>query len=115
MLAGHPALFAPPELELLGFATLGERRRTFDGRDSFAREGLLRAVMELAGGDADAAAARVGEAEAAGEATEDFYRRLQGWAGGRLLVDKTPRYSLDALTLRRAEAWFDEPLVDQLY
>ena len=34
LLAGHPALFAPPELELLQFATLAERRAAFAGRDA---------------------------------------------------------------------------------
>ncbi|HVT15727.1 MAG TPA: amino acid adenylation domain-containing protein, partial [Thermoanaerobaculia bacterium] len=110
MLAGHPGLFAPPELELLGFATLGERRQFLSGRDGFAREGLLRAVMELRACDAEAAAALVAESEACDEPTPGFYRRLQEWAGGRTLVDKTPRYVLDLPTLRRAEEWFDEPL-----
>jgi amino acid adenylation domain-containing protein len=110
MLAGHPRLFAPPELELLGFVTLGERRRTLADRDSFAREGLLRAVMELRGCDAETAACLVAEAEDRDEPTAAFYRRLQRWAGDRHLVDKTPRYVLDAPTLARAELWFREPL-----
>jgi amino acid adenylation domain-containing protein len=110
MLAGHPRLFAPPELELLGFTTMGERRRILAGRDAFAREGLVRAVMELAGCDADTAAARMDEAEGADEPIPALYRRLQEWAGERLLVDKTPRYSLDRATLGRAEAWFERPL-----
>jgi len=110
MLAGHPGLFAPPELELLGFETMGERRRVFSGRDSFSREGLLRAVMELRACDAETAAALLEEAEERDEATPAFYRRLQEWVGGRLLVDKTPRYALDLPTLRRAEDWFEAPL-----
>ncbi len=110
MLAGHPRLFAPPELELLGFHTMGERRQLFSGRDSFAREGLLRAVIELRGCAAEAAEALVAEAEERDEPVPAFYRRLQGWAGERILVDKTPRYSLDAATLLRAESSFDEPL-----
>ena len=110
MLAGHPDLFAPPELELLGFETLGERRRTFSGRDRFSAEGLLRAVMELLGCGPEEAAARVAESENRDEPARDFYGRLQEWAGGRMLVDKTPRYALDLPTLRRAESWFEEPL-----
>jgi hypothetical protein len=110
MLAGHPRLFAPPELELLGFNTLAERREVFAGRDRFAREGLLRAIMELRDLDAAAAEALVAEAEERAEPTPVFYRRLAEWAGERILVDKTPRYSLDRATLQRAEAWFDEPL-----
>ncbi|HKH46426.1 MAG TPA: amino acid adenylation domain-containing protein, partial [Thermoanaerobaculia bacterium] len=110
MLAGHPGLFAPPELELLGFETMGERRRVFSGRDSFSREGLLRAVMGLRACDAEEAAALLEEAEERDEPTPDFYRRLQEWVGGRLLIDKTPRYALDLPTLRRAEDWFEAPL-----
>jgi amino acid adenylation domain-containing protein len=110
MLAGHPRLFAPPELELLGFESLGERRQLFSGRDRFSREGLLRAVMELRECGAEAAAALVEEAEERDEPTPGFYRRLLEWAGDRVLVDKTPRYALDLPTLRRAEDWFTEPL-----
>jgi Sulfotransferase family len=52
MLAGHPRLFAPQELELLSFDTLQDRRATFTGRDSFWLEGTIRAVMEVKGCDA---------------------------------------------------------------
>ncbi|HWW75721.1 MAG TPA: amino acid adenylation domain-containing protein, partial [Pyrinomonadaceae bacterium] len=47
MLAGHPELFSPPELELLSFNTLAERRTAFSGADSFWLEGALRALMEV--------------------------------------------------------------------
>jgi amino acid adenylation domain-containing protein len=110
MLAGHPRLFAPPELELLAFATMGERAGAYGGRNSFALEGLLRAVMELRGGDAAAARAWVGELERDDLPVAEVYRRLQEASGGRLLVDKTPSYALDPETLRRAERIFDEPL-----
>jgi amino acid adenylation domain-containing protein len=43
MLGGSPALFAPPELELLSFDTLAERREAFPGRNSFWLEGVTRA------------------------------------------------------------------------
>jgi amino acid adenylation domain-containing protein len=110
MLAGHSRLFAPPELELLAFATLGERRRIFSGRNRFAREGLLRAVMELRGCDADDAERIVGAAEDEDLPVVSWYRRLQEWSGGRMLVDKTPSYSLDPATLARAERLFERPL-----
>jgi amino acid adenylation domain-containing protein len=110
MLAGHSRLFAPPELELLAFATLGERRRIFSGRNRFAREGLLRAVMELRGCDADEAERIVGAAEDEDLPVRSWYRCLQEWSGGRMLVDKTPSYSLDPATLGRAERLFERPL-----
>jgi amino acid adenylation domain-containing protein len=109
MLAGHSRLFAPPELELLGFRTLAERGRAYSGRNAFALEGLLRAVMELRGCDAGEARAWVAECEQSAMPTADLYRRLQEESGGRLLVDKTPSYALDVETLRRAEEMFDRP------
>ena len=109
MLGGHPQLFSPPELDLLGFASMGERAHDLEGRFSFRREGLIRAVMELQGCDADAAKARLANLEAADLPMQAFYAHLQAWVGeNRLLVDKTPIYALDPQTLRRAEAIFDE-------
>ncbi|MFL6198800.1 MAG: amino acid adenylation domain-containing protein, partial [Thermoanaerobaculia bacterium] len=110
MLAGHPRLFAPPELELLAFRTMAERRDVYSGRNRFAVEGLLRAVMDLHGCDADRAREIVAEAEDQGLTVGQFFRRLQEWSGGRLVVDKTPSYALDLWTLRRAERLFDKPL-----
>jgi len=109
LLAGHPGLFAPPELDLLSFNTLGERRRAFSGPYAFWLEGLLRAVMELFGCDLDEARRIVEEAEAEDLPVRAFYGRLQGWLGGRLLVDKTPAYSLDTAILARMEEDFTDP------
>ncbi|MCP4658111.1 MAG: amino acid adenylation domain-containing protein, partial [bacterium] len=109
MLAGHTRLFAPPELELLSFTTLSQRSELLSGRDRFAREGLLRTIMELRGCDSEGAEALMAEHEARGESTRGFYRQLQEWIGERILVDKTPRYALDPATLERAEAWFRNP------
>ncbi|HEY3569188.1 MAG TPA: amino acid adenylation domain-containing protein, partial [Thermoanaerobaculia bacterium] len=106
MLAGNPGLFAPPELELLPFDTLAERRAAFPGRNSFWLEGATRAVMEVRGCGAEEAEALLAEMESAGGTTRELYRRLQGWIGGRLLVDKTPSYALDLEVLRRAEQVF---------
>ena len=110
MLAGHPRLFAPPELELLGFATLAERRAAFSGRDAFLLEGLIRAVVEARGCGAEEARAIIEEAERAELSTQELYRRLQSWLGKRTLVDKTPSYALDPGALRWAEQAFERPL-----
>lgn len=115
LLGGHPALFSPPELELLGFETLGERARICSGRDAFWREGTLRAAMEALGIDADAAQALMAKREAADMNVADFYCELQGWLGSRLLVDKSPSYALDRATLQRAEDYFEEPLYLHLH
>ncbi len=110
MLAGHPALFAPPELELLGFETLAERSAAFASpRDSFWLEGAVRAVMAVRGYGAEEAREELAAAEREGLTTLDFYGRLQSWLDGRTLVDKTPSYALSRKVLERAEAGFEEP------
>ncbi|HKH46593.1 MAG TPA: amino acid adenylation domain-containing protein, partial [Thermoanaerobaculia bacterium] len=110
MLAGHPGLFAPPELELLGFNTLGERKEAFSGRYSFWAEGTVRALMALVGCGPDEAWAIMADAEARDLTVRDFYGWMQERLGGRLLVDKTPSYALDPAVLARAEEDFEEPL-----
>jgi thioesterase domain-containing protein len=110
MLAGNPALFAPPELELLGFNTLRERRAAFSGKYAFWAEGTVRALMELGGESAGEAEAEMAEFEARDLAVRDFYAELEARTGGRMLVDKTPSYALDRATLARAEEDFEEPL-----
>ncbi|HEX6864210.1 MAG TPA: condensation domain-containing protein, partial [Thermoanaerobaculia bacterium] len=110
MLGTHPRLFAPPELELLSFGTLAERRDAFSGRDAFWREGVLRAVMEALGCGVEEAERIVADREERGFTTLRFYRELQEWIGDRILVDKTPSYALDPEVLRRAEEGFDGAL-----
>ncbi|HEY0169900.1 MAG TPA: alpha/beta fold hydrolase, partial [Pyrinomonadaceae bacterium] len=110
MLAGHPQLFAPPELELLSFETLRERRAAFSGADSFWLEGLVRAVKELRGCDAAEARSAVEDLEARGLTTKECYRLMQGWLGERRLVDKTPSYAFDPSALAKAEEDFDGAL-----
>src|SRR6185369_5582763 len=109
MLGGHPRLFAPPELELLSFRTMPERRAAFSGRDRFWLEGAIRAVMEARGCGAEEAAALVEEQEREGAGTRRFYGLLQEWLDGRWLVDKTPSYALDPAVLARAEEEFEAP------
>ncbi len=109
MLGGHPGLFSPPELELLTFNTMAERRAAFSGRDSFWREGVLRAVVELRGCSPAEAEALVEACERGGWSTRRFYGWLQEQMGGRMLVDKSTNYPLDPGVLRRSEEVFEEP------
>ena len=104
MLAGHPGLFVPPELELLGFDSMADRDRAFSGSGGFAAEGLLRAVRELSPGADERALVRGHETVA------DMFSTLQGRSKGRLLVDKTSTYALDSSALSRAEQMFEEPV-----
>jgi thioesterase domain-containing protein len=108
MLGAHPDLFAPPELELLSFRSMAERRATFEGRDSFWLEGTIRAVMEARACTAEEAERILEETERAGWTTRRFYRELQGWIAPRMLVDKTPSYALDPEALQQAEVAFAE-------
>jgi thioesterase domain-containing protein/acyl carrier protein len=110
MLAGHPALFAPPELELLGFNTLRERRAAFSGKYAFWAEGTLRALMAIDGGGATAAEAAMRSYEERDLTVRELYAEIQARLGGRLLVDKTPSYALAPSVLARAEEDFAAPL-----
>ncbi len=104
MLAGHPALFAPPELYLLPFDTMRQRRAAFDGPVASQREGLERAWMGATGCDATAARAWVESLEDADAPTAAAYRALADATPGRILVDKTPMNALRPAWLRRAQA-----------
>ena len=105
MLAGHSRLFAPPELHLLQFESMAERRNGLQG--SYLEEGLQRAVMAIAGDTADQAKARLDEWCREDIRIEEVYRWLQAHAGARRLVDKSPAYGGSANTLRRAETMFE--------
>ena len=109
ILGGHPALFAPPELELLQYGTLARRRDALSGRHAFYREGLTRAVMALLDLDAAEADARLDQFANEGLTSAGVYAWLVERAGGRIVVDNTTTYALDAHALRRAELIADRP------
>ena len=106
MLAGHSRLFSPPELHLLPFATMAERKRKLD--KTYFGEGLQRALMELRGTSAESTKKTLEEMEAADESIQNVYAMLQKEATPRALVDKTPAYAASMDALLRAEAMFDE-------
>lgn len=104
MLAGHPALFCPPELHLLPFADMTQRSREL--RQSYLDEGLLRALMELKGLDTATSKALLADWLVQNLPVQEVYARLQQLASPRLLVDKSPTYAGSMETLCRAEALF---------
>lgn len=108
MLAGHPALFAPPELYLLSHRDLAARRDWFGRAHASQLEGLPRAVMAATVQDAAAATAAVRAAEAAAHPVAEVYRELQAHVSPRLLVDKTPFYAVHPETLAAAETLFTD-------
>jgi amino acid adenylation domain-containing protein len=107
MLAGHSRLFAAPELQLLNFDTLPQRRASLAGVHAPWREGTIRAVMELERCDADSATELMESHERAGSTAKAFFGWLQERAGDRTVVDKSPTYALDVDALRNAEHGFD--------
>jgi acyl transferase domain-containing protein/NADPH:quinone reductase-like Zn-dependent oxidoreductase/pimeloyl-ACP methyl ester carboxylesterase/aryl carrier-like protein/trans-aconitate methyltransferase len=105
MLAGHPQLFCPPELHLLPFATMGQRKRMLGGL--WLDEGFQRGLMELTGQSPDESRNAIGELEDTDAPISSAYALLQNLAQGRLLVDKSPTYSGSMEALNRAEALFE--------
>lgn len=110
MLAGHPKIFAAPELQLLGFNTLRERKQAFTGKFSLWLEGTIRCIKEIKGCDAEEAKRLMNDFEDENLSTKDFYRVLQEWVAPKILSDKSPAYALDLETLKRAEQDFDQAL-----
>src|SRR6185503_18717913 len=110
MLGGHSKFFAPPELELLGYDDLAQRREALSGRQSFWRQGTVRALMQLRECSREEAEREMAGYEDEAMTTQEFYRVLQNAAGASVLVDKTPSYAMDSETLRRAEQEFDGAL-----
>lgn len=105
MLAGHSRLFAPPELHLLPFDSMQQRRDALDR--SHLAEGLQRAVMELLAVDAAESSRILAEWTEQDLPIQEVYSRLQAMAGTSLLVDKSPTYGISLETLKRGEALFD--------
>lgn len=106
MLAGHPQLFAPPELHLLAHDDMAQWHRALAPR--MMHLGLVQA---LAGTGLDDAAAleKVRGWVADAVPTASVYAELQRSIGERRLVDKSPSYALEPAALARAEALFDAP------
>ena len=108
ILAGHPHLFAPPELHMLDYATLSQRQAALDNkRNAHLLTGAIRALMQARHCPVDAAEELMRSWVAQGMSSSMFYRTLQDSLGDRLLVDKTPTYSLHPAILERAEQEFD--------
>jgi amino acid adenylation domain-containing protein/non-ribosomal peptide synthase protein (TIGR01720 family) len=110
MLAGHPKLFAPPELALLSFNTLRERRAGFASQFESLLDGPIHALRQSLNCTVEHASARVAEWEKRDLSCKECYFELQRLIQDRLLVDKTPSYAYDLETLRRGESDFERPL-----
>ncbi len=107
MMGGHKQLFAPPELELLTFDNMEERRAALVGANSFWSEGVIRAVVAARECEVAEAKHIVERFERERCSTQAFYAALQRWIGRRLLIDKTTTYALHEGVLRAAELDFE--------
>jgi thioester reductase-like protein len=106
MLAGHPRLFAPPELHLLAHEDMAAWHRALAPR--MMHLGLLQALLGL-GLDPTVANAKLDAWVETATPTAAIYAHLQALAGTRRLIDKSPGHALDPRALARAEALFDTP------
>ena len=110
MLDSHTRLFSPPELNLLPFRAMGERRRALDAfHYGWMRWGPEIALAEAEGLHAPDATRELERLERSNTRIPDVYRRLQQGAKGRLLVDKSPTYAMHRGWLDRAERLFEQP------
>jgi hypothetical protein len=107
MLGGHPRLFAPPELRLLGYNTLAEREAAHLGENAMMLEGAIRALMQLHGRTAREAREHMVQLAAEKATTLDYYGLLQDSLDGAILVDKTPSYALHPPILDRTKSCFE--------
>ncbi len=107
MLAGSPDLFAPPELELLSFTNLKNRKEGLSVRLEYMLDGLVRAVMALKDCSAEEARSLLQQYEDQKTGTSAFYAELQQWCGIRRLVDKSVHYAMSTKILERAEQYFE--------
>jgi acyl transferase domain-containing protein/pimeloyl-ACP methyl ester carboxylesterase len=105
MLAGHQFLFCPPELHLLVFQGMAERREKL-GR-SYLGEGLQRALMELDELDAAESKREIERLESEDTSVQTVYELLRQKCAPRMLVDKSPSSAGSFEALQRSETMFE--------
>lgn len=111
ILAGHPQIFAPPELHLLSFDTLQRRKKALDNDENrHLLDGTIRAIMRSKNFTSEEAQKLMNYYEDKNISTKDFYLLLQQWIDPQILVDKTPSYSYHLNFLKAAEAQFSNPI-----
>ncbi|MGE5322029.1 MAG: sulfotransferase family protein [Actinomycetota bacterium] len=124
MLAGHPRLFSPPELNLLQFETISERESSLGFCRSGScrnhgrcdqRHGLQRALMELHHLDDAASQQMLDALIEQNTPIPAVYNLLCVDAAPRRLVDKTPPYAARLETLEKAGRLFPEAHYIYLY
>ncbi|MGA9701378.1 alpha/beta fold hydrolase [Pseudomonas sp.] len=107
MVQGHPQIFAPPELHLLAYATIGEWKAA--SQSNYFDQGLQRALMEIFAEDAQAASERIERWVRENTPVSEVYQFLLDHTGCPLLVDKSPSYASSVQALINAESQFERP------
>lgn len=105
MLAGHPALFSPPEMIIAPFAAMADRKKRLTER-FWEKGGLRRAILEIEGCDVDTAKAI--EASLDDRTVPEVYAWLTERLGERILVDKCPHIAADPAALERLGRWYPD-------
>ncbi|MGR1217446.1 type I polyketide synthase [Metapseudomonas otitidis] len=105
MLAGHPKLFCPPELHLLGYPTVKVRNEHL--KSEHFGKGLQRAIMELYGIGPSEADSKVRCLVENNVSIAETFALLQRLAAPRLVVDKSPDYAGDPEILRSTQDMFE--------
>lgn len=109
MLAGHPGIFAPPELRLLTYQDMNQWKLAHSGKFKFFREGLIRAVMTAFDWTLPQTNYWLEEISQQQLPVEEVYTLLQHAIDQRLLVDKTPLYALDINIIESTRTRFFRP------
>jgi hypothetical protein len=110
MLAGHERIYSPPELHLLPFDTLNERREAFEDRGCpWMRHGLCQAFANHLEMSEDHAYLYVDKLEERALPVARVYKQLHPSDPDAWLVDKSPTYLRHPVWVRRAEQMFVEP------
>jgi amino acid adenylation domain-containing protein len=115
MLAAHSQLFVPPELNLLAFDTMKERKAGCAGWYEFMLEGCIQAVSNLRDCSISEAERVLTGIEDQGTTIADFYRHLQQLIPNRMLVEKSTSYGMDPGVLNKMEQQFEKAKYIHLY
>lgn len=108
MLHGHPRLFAPPELNLMAFETMGQRAHWFSERGcGWLAKGLVTALAAAHRMPEAAARDQIRQWETTDTPVIDVYRSLVAGCGPALLVDKSPLYATHDGCILSALAHFE--------
>ncbi len=110
MLAGHPKLFSPQELNLLPFSSMQQRTlQTGERLAFFMQEGVIQALMEAKGCDKQEATDLLQEMEVNDAPISSVYAAIQASIGDRILVDKSPLNASYPLVVEQIENLFESP------